>query len=469
MVRVDFVVGNTYTRIPVLEAKLDRSRKYKKIHNWTLYLDVLRGKSNVVERVTFDLGPSFHPQTFVCHAPIPVRRPDGQLVWRFSTRQETYGSVVATLKIRGIGGSQMEVEHEIVLDEEGASRKESQVRTLIDSGDGQLRMLKIPETQKFGIELELTSAVGVLPEAIADKMPRNAGKVKVVDSYTEGRDPYKGGWKIVPDSSIVCSSTLPNCNTFELVSRVLEGGKGLSEVTDVTRALSKFNPKLKVNKSMGFHVHVDVSGKSLQQLIKVCQNFIKYEDVMDSFMPPSRRTGSPESDRYFQSNKASVDQHVGGISSNKKRHTALADCQDIASLAKLMNRSGRYYKLNLQNLVSGRQPTIEFRQHSATINYDKISAWVRFCVALVTNSARLASPKPFKQQDRDVKFCFDFLFSFVIKDRALHTFYKARCKELQSNPGSDNSPCCEECAHDGSSCMTHRRNNARLTDRKSVV
>ena len=85
-------------------------------------------------------------------------------------------------------------------------------------------------------------------------------------------------------------------------------------------------------------------------------------------------------------------------------------------------------------------------------------------VALVTNSARLASPKPFKQQDRDVKFCFDFLFSFVIKDRALHTFYKARCKELQSNPGSDNSPCCEECAHDGGSCMTHRRNNARLTN-----
>ena len=96
---------------------------------------------------------------------------------------------------------------------------------------------------------------------------------------------------------------------------------------------------------------------------------------MDSFMPPSRRNGSPECDNYFKSNRKSV-QPVGAT--NKQRHVALSHCCNVATLARMMNEDGRYYKLNLQNLVTGRQPTIEFHQHSATLNYDKISAWVRF-------------------------------------------------------------------------------------------
>merc|ERR1712232_736673 len=131
---------------------------------------------------------------------------------------------------------------------------------------------------------------------------------------------------------------------------------------------------------------------------------------MDSFMPPSRRNGSDECDRYFQSNRKSVPGD-----SNQRRHDSLSRCRSLNELSSLMNPGeNRYYKLNLQNLITRRQPTLEFRQHSATLNYEKINFWIRFCTAFVRNSARLAPPTPLKE-GRSVEFQFQALFHYVIK------------------------------------------------------
>lgn len=94
-----------------------------------------------------------------------------------------------------------------------------------------------------------------------------------------------------------------------------------------------------------------------------------------------------------------------------------------------MNPEGRYYKLNLQNLVSGRQPTIEFRQHGATANATKIIAWVRFCVAFVRNSARNDTPGylPNKCSAEDQ---FGHLFDKAIKDRVLKSYFQGRWSKL---------------------------------------
>jgi hypothetical protein len=196
---------------------------------------------------------------------------------------------------------------------------------------------------------------------------------------------------------------------------------------------------------MGFHVHVDVSALSLDDLIKVCQNFIKYENVTDTFMPVSRRNGSPECERFFRSNtKAMAD---AGFTSNKSRHEALGRCQTKEQLAQMMNPSGRYYKLNLQNLVSGRQPTLEFRQHSATTNSRKVDSWVRFCVAMVRHSVKLKAPKNFKSS-RDVDFQFEALFQYLIKDRSLRDFYRRRQQDLLSGEDDDDATvCCSNCAN----------------------
>ena len=200
---------------------------------------------------------------------------------------------------------------------------------------------------------------------------------------------------------------------------------------------------------MGFHVHVDVSGFNFRQLVKICQQFVKYEAVMDTFMPPSRRTDSDESNRYFASNRAQVSSYARNI--RRSANDALEDCQDLHSLVEAMNGtadgSGRYFKLNLQNLVTGRQPTIEFRQHSATFEYDKVRAWIRFCVWLVWNGARLRAPSSFSATTA-LPDQFQALFQYVIKDRELRDYYEGRVEKHNHSPLED-EPCCDECAYDG--------------------
>jgi hypothetical protein len=275
---VQFVVDNTYKRIPSARAKLDRTGRYRRVHEFTLYVDIVSGDPDLIERVLFDMGPTFEPQTFVSSCPIQVRQPNGLPAWRFCTTQQVYGATEANISVRGAGGSKMVVTHMIRL---GEGNQKRTLFTFRESrGPMPLRLIKIDEEQKFGIELELSSPLGINSSMVADMMPRNAGRVAVIESHSQGRQLYSEGWKIVPDGSIVCNRNMPACNKFELVSRVLQGGRGLSEVAAVTKSLE--NARIQINKSMGFHVHIDVSKYSVQQLIKICQNFIKVRQLFRS-------------------------------------------------------------------------------------------------------------------------------------------------------------------------------------------
>lgn len=465
---IHLLVGNTYHRLPKNQAPFDRSGTIRKVHDWTLYVDVIdssgrddsKHASDLIESVSFDLGSSFDPSRFLCHSPIPVKNStnDGTKVMRFCTRQQTYGGVTATIKIRGTGGATRVVEYPIVLNN-GPDNLPTVVNFTESTNHHLLRPLKSPKmpTQvKFGIELELTSATSLTLETIATALSnRRTGTVQVIQSHRQGRE-QTDCWKLVPDGSIFCSVSQPDCNTFELVSPILQGGDGLNRVSSILQSLnSSFGNQIKLNKSMGFHVHIDVSQYNVPQLVKICQNFIKYEDVMDTFMPLSRRTGSAESNRYFCSNKSSVG---GEMWSNRQRHTSLGSCDNLESLADIMNHgNSRYYKLNLQNLVTGRQPTLEFRQHSATANYEKTSSWIRFCTALVVNSAKLAPPTPFAPRS-SIEHQLDALFLYVIKDRALANFYRGRRGNLKQEEEDDDGQeehCCSGCAR-GRGCSRRR-------------
>ncbi|CAB9518012.1 Putative amidoligase enzyme [Seminavis robusta] len=456
-----YVAGNTYKCIPDGMAKWNRKGTLKKVHDWTLFVDVIQGDADVIQTVEFHLDGSFQPPLFVCASPVHVVLPDGSRVTRFKTRQQSTGALVPKIRIVGAGGASVEIRHPISLQRGGKRNKSQRFTDSAQAPKKRLTMVPMVENRSFGIELELSCALGSTRETIARSITSHAGvPVEVIQQYRDAHNPVQG-WKIVHDGSIVCSRQAPNCSKFELVSPVLQGTPGLQTCNQVLEALRVTSmTDILVNKTMGFHVHISVEGMSLGDLQKICQNYVKYEGAMDLFHPASRRTGSSASKKYFQSCKAAIVATPGSnvlAATNGERHRAIAACTTQEELCKLMNPKGRYYKMNLQNLATGRQPTIEFRQHSATANATKVNAWVRFCMAFVNNSARLPPPKSLKDS-RSVHDELQFLFDYVIKDRALQRFLTERMDQLAASGTATTTthgdePCCGGCAR-GSTCET---------------
>mmetsp|Transcript_26888 Transcript_26888/g.61907 ORF Transcript_26888/g.61907 Transcript_26888/m.61907 type:complete len:461 (-) Transcript_26888:538-1920(-) len=438
--------GNTYQRIPNGEAKLNRKGTHKKIHDWVLFFDVIHGNVDLIQSVCFELNNSFKPNAFTCSNPIEVTAADGSRIFRFKTRQQSTAAFVATIVIRGNGGSEKRLRHRICILEGG---KVSDPNRFVEAHPQKLLPMPIISDHSFGIELELSCRRGASHQQIANSIFSKSGiRVAIEMEYSRAHQNVST-WKLVRDGSINCSPNNPNCTKFELVSPILRGEAALNDISKILRAFHE-NNTVDVNKSMGFHVHIGVQNYPLSSLIKLCQNFIKYEDAIDSIMPPSRRTGSNQSKHYFKSNKYAVREPNA---TNADRHKALSSCTTIAKLCRMMNPTGRYYKLNMQNLVSGRQPTIEFRQHSATSNDIKVKAWVRFCMLLTTNSHKNAAPRSLKSS-RTVDEQFDMLFQYVIKDRALKNYFLQRRSQVRTE--HDDGGCCSGCI-DGHGCDSGRR------------
>jgi hypothetical protein len=203
---------------------------------------------------------------------------------------------------------------------------------------------------------------------------------------------------------------------------------------------------------MGFHVHFDVGKYNVTELIKICQQFVKYEAAIDSLLPRSRRTGSRESNEFFKSNLKVATEILQTDEAGVLN--ALSLCNNYHDLAEIMNPATdftageshrRYYKLNLQNLTTNRQSTLEFRQHSSTANYEKVDAWVRFCVRFCENSVSLEKPSSFfTNRSTSVDEQFDDLFKTIIRDSVLYSYYRER-KHLLS-VDDEGEACCHGCS-----------------------
>jgi hypothetical protein len=209
--------------------------------------------------------------------------------------------------------------------------------------------------RKFGVEIEHISKFS--HSEMVDELKRFG---LVVDDYATGHtrcpNGCYSGWQVKTDGSITVQGEYEY--GIELVSPPL----GLNSLGELKAALGIADKYGAVNSSCGLHVHVHAPElyaprNNMKSLDRIITEWGKVEQTIFSYMPLSRRGN--------------------------------ANCKSG------INTSDRYQALNLDPLFSSRH-TIEFRAHSASLNYDKISSWVILCIKFVN---RLVTDKLLEQID----------------------------------------------------------------------
>ena len=215
----------------------------------------------------------------------------------------------------------------------------------------------------FGVEIECYLPEGQSSQAAAAAVTSRIGKPISVTGYNHIR---MENWKIVPDGS------LGDPRGIEFVSPVLNGEAGLAEVEKVCEALTDFG--CTVSKKCGLHVHVGVGAPDLQFFKNIARIYSVFEPVIDTLVPVSRRASN-----------CMFARSVTGANPQKLANAATFAAV-MQATTNTMSNEARYYKLNLS--AHTRHKTVEFRQHSGTLDGRKAAMWARLCLRLVAAAFR---------------------------------------------------------------------------------
>jgi hypothetical protein len=262
-------------------------------------------------------------------------------------------------------------------------------------------------SRRFGVEIEFLSTI-TKEQAV---MSLRAAGIRVESSYyTHDTTPY---WKIVTDGS---------CG-LELVSPVLEGEAGIDELRIAAAALEAAGAQ--VDRRCGLHVHFDARTMSLKAVKNLFKMWTKFEDVLDTFQPSSRRGSTNQfckSNIEHGGNTGSAIMHYYGCDVMFRKIDA---CRNMDQMKQLY--PCRYRKLNIQSYF--RHQTLEVRHHSGTTDPAKITNWVRL-MARMFDAAESAATVRNRPVDTGLGMNRMKWFFQAIDARGITKFYTERAKKL---------------------------------------
>lgn len=211
-------------------------------------------------------------------------------------------------------------------------------------------MSKKMSQRTFGVEIEcvgldMTQAIQAL----------RAAKISVHDG--------RASWTVKTDCSVMdVEFSSPG---VEVVSPILTGQAGLKEVQKVARALRKAGGR--ANSTCGLHVHVGARDLSPLHVQTIISRYAAFEPMIDAILPTSRRNNQFA---LPMANLLSV------------RPDVLNTAPSVANIANLL--STRYYRVNVLSYL--RHGTLEFRQHSGSVEAEVITNWILFVLNFVEAS-----------------------------------------------------------------------------------
>ncbi|MER9652477.1 amidoligase family protein [Mesorhizobium sp. M0152] len=269
-------------------------------------------------------------------------------------------------------------------------------------------------TRTFGIELEVIMPWGETRTTFAAKL-RHYQPSLVIRPAAYGAPTSTTCWKIQPDSS----TGFGGC---ELVSPILFGEHGIAEARRMCDALKAAGAK--VNVSTGFHVHFGATGLDLKALKNLAKMYVWFESFFDHVMPKSRRATN---NTYTKSNRADFGGY--GTYAVNSSIVMIDAAPDLHAFLKVASPERRR-KLNLTNLKAGGKGTIEFRQHSGTVDADKVENWVRLLDAFVTKALTTRIRKRTVTRDLEPVEEMRQLFDMIEADKPVRIYYMNRRKEI---------------------------------------
>lgn len=214
----------------------------------------------------------------------------------------------------------------------------------------------------FGIEIECYLPEGGSAVSAAAAITSRLGSPCFAEGYNHTTQPH---WKIVTDGSLG-----DYARGIEVVSPILTGEDGVAALLKVMDALTDYG--CTVSRQCGLHVHVGVGSPTIGFFRNILKLYAVYEPVIDAMMPPSRRESRNLYCRSVTSVALEAIDRAAGLDDLLRLLTGRRGTED------------RYYKLNLA--AYRRHRTVEFRQHSGTLDGTKAKNWLFLCLRMVESA-----------------------------------------------------------------------------------
>lgn len=220
-----------------------------------------------------------------------------------------------------------------------------------------IEILPVVTDRRFGVEMECITNVEEFIAAAGRK------GIRVQRRGYSHETPSPNTWMLTPDGSLAYSGGRAGFSTIEVVSPILQGEAGMQALKLICEAHAEVGTM--VNRTCGLHVHHDATSLTVDQAKRVAHSYHNVQEIINSLVAPSRRGGNTYCNPFSVSDLRVVD-------------TAL-------TIGQMVNGIGRYKHVNIGHAYAAHK-TIEFRQHQGSVDFQKISAWIRLGQALFVHA-----------------------------------------------------------------------------------